>query len=142
MGMTNPAATAVTVNVGVAIISEVLVVSDAAGIVHVIVSVPGMSYVPKAGNVMVATVLPTLKTTLVLSKVVFISESQLVPLAAISESLPAAIPSSLVVPVTKVSPVNVRMIVFPPETISVSVEVGTKVPVATTDAAAPPTAIQ
>jgi len=115
--MTNPATTAVIVKVGVAIIGDVLVVSDAAGIVHVIVSVPGMSYVPKAGRVMVATVSPTLKTTSVLSRVVFINESQFVPLAAISESLPAAIPSSLVVPVTKVSPVNVKINVLPPETI-------------------------
>ena len=41
--MANPAATAVTVKVGVAIIGDALVVSEAAGIVHVIVSVPGMS---------------------------------------------------------------------------------------------------
>ena len=59
--------------VGVAIISLVPVVKLAAGIVQVIVSVPGMSYVPKAGNVIVATVSPTDKTTSVLSNAVFIN---------------------------------------------------------------------
>jgi len=60
-----------------------------------------------------------------------------VPLAAISESLPAAIPSSELVPVTNVSPVKVSTIVLPPVTISASVCVGTAVPVVT-DVVAPP----
>ena len=128
-GIETPVATAVTVWVGVDIIALVLVVNDAAGIVHVIVSVPGMSYVANAGRVMVATVSPTLKTRSVLSRAVFINEFQFVPLAAISESEPPAMPSSLDVPVTKVSPVKVIIMVLPPVTISASVCVGTAVPV-------------